>query len=504
MELPQPAVARDGVTHSDVAARPCRSTSPGRAHALRPRGDPGDVVLAQLLLSAPAAETETAEQQDDEDDDDDGRRGHTSPFERAPVSREVRPTNSRFNEINACGHAALPSAADRGCAARVAGTFRGVLPAPEAGNARNCASGGKWPGTPRFRDTRSRMCGIVGVIGRNGAERSRHAARRVAPRPDDEGTFVAGNVALGHRRLAILDLSPAGHQPMVTPDGRYALVMNGESTTTFRCAKRGWRQCSVPRSLRRGDGAASPRAAGGGGAFGSERHVRPRVRRSRHRRRSPRPDRLGIKTLYCADTPRGFGFASEAKALLAPISRSRGWISRQRASSSRTTSFPAPYCAFVGAGAASGEIGAASRRRDGREFDLHRAEVRRAPVEERDATRACAPQSKTPSARTSCPTCRSACSSRAAWIPAPSRCSPRARRPRPSTRSRWRTAPRARSSTRRTARGDRASRRAGPPRARISGDDVYAALAGIVYAMDEPSASAIPNWFVAEARSARA
>lgn len=48
--------------------------------------------------------------------------------------------------------------------------------------------------------------------------------------PDDGGTYVdaARGVALGHRRLSILDLSPAGHQPMASHDGRLVLVYNGE------------------------------------------------------------------------------------------------------------------------------------------------------------------------------------------------------------------------------------------------------------------------------------
>ncbi|MBI3351101.1 MAG: asparagine synthase (glutamine-hydrolyzing) [Nitrospirae bacterium] len=46
--------------------------------------------------------------------------------------------------------------------------------------------------------------------------------------PDDSGVWTEENVGLGHRRLSILDLSPAGHQPMVSKDGRYVIVYNGE------------------------------------------------------------------------------------------------------------------------------------------------------------------------------------------------------------------------------------------------------------------------------------
>lgn len=46
--------------------------------------------------------------------------------------------------------------------------------------------------------------------------------------PDDEGVFVNNTVALGHRRLSIIDLSSAGHQPMKSVDGRYQIVYNGE------------------------------------------------------------------------------------------------------------------------------------------------------------------------------------------------------------------------------------------------------------------------------------
>ena len=77
------------------------------------------------------------------------------------------------------------------------------------------------------------MCGIVGVFNRSGtpvAPLSVQAmADAVAHRgPDGEGRYVDGAVGLGHRRLAIIDLSPLGRQPMSTADGRFTLVFNGE------------------------------------------------------------------------------------------------------------------------------------------------------------------------------------------------------------------------------------------------------------------------------------
>lgn len=77
------------------------------------------------------------------------------------------------------------------------------------------------------------MCGLVAVWDR-GAPASGSACVRamlalLAHRgPDGEGTWVHGDLVLGHRRLAILDLSEAAHQPQATPDGRFALAYNGE------------------------------------------------------------------------------------------------------------------------------------------------------------------------------------------------------------------------------------------------------------------------------------
>jgi asparagine synthase (glutamine-hydrolysing) len=76
------------------------------------------------------------------------------------------------------------------------------------------------------------MCGIAGVLqSRGAADRElvqRLAGAMVHRGPDDEGIYCDGPVGLAFRRLAILDLSPAGHQPMLTADGRHALVFNGE------------------------------------------------------------------------------------------------------------------------------------------------------------------------------------------------------------------------------------------------------------------------------------
>ena len=77
------------------------------------------------------------------------------------------------------------------------------------------------------------MCGIAGLLHFDGEPVSsvvlRGMTEALAHRgPDGEGLFIEGPVGLGHRRLAIIDLSPAGRQPMATPDGRYMLTYNGE------------------------------------------------------------------------------------------------------------------------------------------------------------------------------------------------------------------------------------------------------------------------------------
>ena len=72
------------------------------------------------------------------------------------------------------------------------------------------------------------MCGINGFTSRDpDALRRMHAATHHRG-PDDEGFFETPTLSFAHNRLSIIDLSPAGRQPMTTPDGRYTIVFNGE------------------------------------------------------------------------------------------------------------------------------------------------------------------------------------------------------------------------------------------------------------------------------------
>lgn len=74
------------------------------------------------------------------------------------------------------------------------------------------------------------MCGIAGWLGQSiDLVTTRQISQAVAHRgPDGAGEWTADGVWLAQRRLAILDLSPAGQQPMVSPSGRYVITFNGE------------------------------------------------------------------------------------------------------------------------------------------------------------------------------------------------------------------------------------------------------------------------------------
>jgi asparagine synthase (glutamine-hydrolysing) len=77
------------------------------------------------------------------------------------------------------------------------------------------------------------MCGIAGIINTDSKpveeDQVRQMMRLIKHRgPDDEGVFTDESICLGFVRLSIIDLSSAGHQPMLSHDGRYVIVFNGE------------------------------------------------------------------------------------------------------------------------------------------------------------------------------------------------------------------------------------------------------------------------------------
>lgn len=77
------------------------------------------------------------------------------------------------------------------------------------------------------------MCGIAAMLGLNGMPAHQSVIQPMISSlvhrgPDDGAVYKSGSVGLGFRRLAILDLSPAAHQPMVSEDGKLVLIFNGE------------------------------------------------------------------------------------------------------------------------------------------------------------------------------------------------------------------------------------------------------------------------------------
>src|SRR5437773_699334 len=77
------------------------------------------------------------------------------------------------------------------------------------------------------------MCGLVGIVetiedGARPEVISRMLAVLHHRGPDDEGSYFFGQVGFGFRRLSILDLTPAGHQPMTGADGAVTIIFNGE------------------------------------------------------------------------------------------------------------------------------------------------------------------------------------------------------------------------------------------------------------------------------------
>ncbi|WP_372624421.1 asparagine synthase (glutamine-hydrolyzing) [Falsiroseomonas sp.] len=166
------------------------------------------------------------------------------------------------------------------------------------------------------------MCGIIGLVGEAcgiGAERLARARDLMLHRgPDQTGLRELEEACLGFRRLAILDLSAAGHQPMLSADGQVALVFNGEiynfqelrrelelhfpfrSQSDSEVLLNGYLAWGWEELLRRADGMF---------AFA--------IWDARRRSFFAARDRVGKKPLFYAETPGGLAFASTLNALSA-------------------------------------------------------------------------------------------------------------------------------------------------------------------------------------------
>src|SRR6185369_14380501 len=170
------------------------------------------------------------------------------------------------------------------------------------------------------------MCGIAGLIssGRMAPDLIGRMIRPLAHRgPDDDGIWVDPEVGigLGHRRLSIVDLSPAGHGPMRSADGRFVLTFNGEVYNHRELRKEledlgaipegGWRGHSDTEVFLEGIAKwglqETLRQSAGMFAFG--------LWDRRERTLSLVRDRFGEKPLYYGWAGRDFLFGSELKAL---------------------------------------------------------------------------------------------------------------------------------------------------------------------------------------------
>jgi asparagine synthase (glutamine-hydrolysing) len=206
------------------------------------------------------------------------------------------------------------------------------------------------------------MCGIAGFwdvahrfSGDDAATALHDMMRAIRHRgPDDEGYFQDpdSGIALGHRRLSIIDPSPQGHQPMASSNGRYMIVFNGEIYNHARlrpdlekagCAFRGHSDTEVMLAAIEHWGleAALVRFIGmfAFALWDKAKRTLTLVR-----------DHLGIKPLYCGWAGGRFAFASELKALTAlpgfdnPVDRDALCLFM------RHNVVPAPYSIYRGIG----------------------------------------------------------------------------------------------------------------------------------------------------------
>lgn len=173
------------------------------------------------------------------------------------------------------------------------------------------------------------MCGIAGFFRPSGAKANSYmVARGMGDRlvhrgPDDSGVWVdeQAGIGLAHRRLAVIDLSPAGRQPMLSPSGRYVVVFNGEIYNHLEVRELLWKRQLAPTWAGHSDTetlAAAIEAMGPTEAM----HVCAGMFAFALWDRAERTltlgrDRLGEKPLYYGWQGGTFLFGSELKALRA-------------------------------------------------------------------------------------------------------------------------------------------------------------------------------------------
>jgi asparagine synthase (glutamine-hydrolysing) len=167
------------------------------------------------------------------------------------------------------------------------------------------------------------MCGIAGLLELNGAPAAAPLAQRMIDMlahrgPDGDGVWAEGPAGLAHRRLAIIDLSPGGAQPMASGNGRYMITYNGE-LYNFRELRRDLE--ALGHSFRSRSDTEVLLAAfvqWGTGAFVRLNGMFALAIYDRQERTLLLArDRFGVKPVYFAQTETTFLFGSEIKALLA-------------------------------------------------------------------------------------------------------------------------------------------------------------------------------------------
>jgi len=198
------------------------------------------------------------------------------------------------------------------------------------------------------------MCGIAGFIGAGGGQDLTRTVQAMTDTlvhrgPDDAGAWVdeVRGVALGHRRLSILDLSPAGHQPMLSACGRYVLVFNGEIYNHLELRRElsgHWRGHSDTETL-----------LAGICAWGLEETLKKTVGMfalalwdRKTACLSLARDRMGEKPLYFGWNNKNFLFGSELKALQAHPDFSAEVDRDALALYLRRNCVPAPYSIYKG------------------------------------------------------------------------------------------------------------------------------------------------------------